>query len=206
MKALIGKKIGMTRIFSENGDAHPVTIVQTGANVIVQVKSEATDGYNALQIGYGERKAKRVGKPAAGHFKRAGVKPTFTLSEVRVDSVDDFKSGQELKADIFKVGERVDVVGVSKGLGFQGAVRRHGFGGGSKTHGQSDRWRAPGSIGQSSYPSRVFKGLRMAGKMGNEQVTVKNVRVIMVDAEKGLIGLRGAVPGKKNSLVKIRKK
>jgi large subunit ribosomal protein L3 len=206
MKALIGKKIGMTRIFSEDGNAHPVTLIQTGANVVVQVKSEEVDGYNAVQLGYGVRNSKRLSKPLTGHFKRAGVNPVQKLSEVRIDSIEDVKQGQEVKADIFRVGEKVDVVGISKGLGFQGTVRRHGFGGGPKTHGQSDRWRAPGSIGQSSYPSRVFKGLRMAGKMGNERVTVRNLRVILVDAEKGVIGLRGAVPGKKNSLVKIRKK
>jgi large subunit ribosomal protein L3 len=181
-------------------------LVQTGANTIVQVKSAATDGYNAIQLGYGERRSKRVNKPLSGHFKRAGVAPAKKLIEVRVDSVEEMKAGQELKADVFKVGEKVDVIGISKGLGFQGTVRKHGFAGGSKTHGQSDRWRAPGSIGQSSYPSRVFKGLRMAGKMGNETVTVRNIRVILVDVERGVIGLRGAVPGKRYSLVKISKK
>jgi len=206
MNALLGKKLGMTRFFSEDGTAVPVTLILAGPNVVMQVKTTEKEGYNAVQVGFGERKERTAKKPALGHAKKAGVAPMRRLSEVRVDSTEGFALGQQLGVDLFKPGDRVDVSGVSKGLGFQGGVRRHGFGGGSKTHGQSDRWRAPGSLGQSSYPSRVFKGLRMAGHMGNEKTTVRNLLVHMVDPEKNVIAVRGAVPGKKNSYVKIKKR
>ncbi len=205
MDTLFGRKIGMTRIFLEDGAALPVTVIQAGPCPVVQVKSEETDGYNAVQLGFEEIREKLVNMPMKGHFKKNGIKATRFLREVRVDSVDDIEVGGEFKVDIFHEGEYVDVTGVSKGLGFMGTVRRHGFGGGPKTHGQSDRWRAPGSIGQSSYPSRVFKGTRMSGRTGGDRITVKNLLVARIDPENNLICVRGAVPGKNHTFVKIRK-
>ncbi|MFH2056536.1 MAG: 50S ribosomal protein L3 [bacterium] len=206
MNAVLGKKLGMTRIFASDGSAVPVTVLSAGPNVIVQVKTVAKEGYNAVQVGFEQRPERTARKPLLGHIRRAKIAPPRRLGEVRVESTDGFEPGQVIGADLFKVGDLVDISGISKGLGFQGGVRRHGFSGGSKTHGQSDRWRAPGSLGQSSYPSRVFKGLRMAGHMGNEKTTVRNLRVEIVDAEKNIIAVRGAVPGKRNSYVKIKKR
>lgn len=206
MNALLGKKLGMTRYFAEDGSAVPVTLLLAGPNVVVQVKTEAKEGYNAVQVGFGERPERNANKPLLGHIKRAKIAPPRRLREVRVESTEGFEPGQVIGANLFKVGDIVDVTGVSKGLGFQGGVRRHGFKGGLKTHGQSDRWRAPGSIGQSSWPSRVFKGMRMAGHMGNETTTVLKLRVESVDVEKNIIAVRGAVPGKRNSFVKIKKR
>jgi large subunit ribosomal protein L3 len=205
MDTIFGRKLGMTRIFLEDGAAVPVTVLQAGPCPVVQVKTEESDGYNAVQLGFEEIRETLVNKPAAGHFKEAGVSPTRFLREVRTEENEDLKVGQELTVDIFEVGDLVDVTGVSKGLGFMGTVRRHGFSGGSKTHGQSDRWRAPGSIGQSSYPSRVFKGMRMSGRMGGESVTVKNLIVAKVDSDNNLICVQGAVPGKKRTFVRIKK-
>jgi large subunit ribosomal protein L3 len=190
MKELIGKKIGMTQIFAEDGRAAPVSVIEAG-------------GYNAVQIGFGEKRRKLFNKPELGHFEKAGVEPTRYLKEIKCD--EDINVGDEIKVDIFKKGEKVDVSGISKGLGFQGVMRRHGFSGGQATHGQSDRGRAPGSIGQSSYPSRVFKGMRMAGKMGKDKITVLNLKVIQVIEEQNLLLVSGAIPGKKGSLVRIRK-
>jgi large subunit ribosomal protein L3 len=206
MKAMLAKKIGMTRLFQENGTAVPVTLLHTGPNVVVQIKTKANDGYDALQVGLGSRRAKNVSKSVLGHLEKAKLKPFARLGEIAVENLEGVAVGQEIKPDVFKVGEIVDVIGTSKGLGFQGTVRRHGFAGGPKTHGQSDRMRAPGSVGASSYPSRTFKGQRMAGRMGGDRVTVKNVKVALVDVENSVIGVMGAVPGKNNSWVKIRKK
>lgn len=206
MNALLGKKIGMTRLFAEDGTAVPVTLLLAGPNVVVQVKTKDKDGYDAVQIGFGKKNEKACSKPLLGTFNKANVAPLARVGEVRLDSTEGFEAGQQIGVGIFKVGQKVHVTSISKGLGFQGGVRRHGFHGGPKTHGQSDRWRAPGSIGQSSYPSRVFKGIRMAGRMGNKQVTVKNLAVFMVDEEHNVIAVRGAVPGKKNSYVRITRK
>ena len=205
MQGIIGKKIGMTRIFSQEGRAIPVTVIQAGPCVVVQVKTQEKEGYDAVQIGFEEKRKKLVSLPLLGHFEKAKVEPKRVLREVRTEQVDKFKVGQEIKVDIFSAGEKVKVTGTSKGLGFQGGVRRHGFHGGSKTHGQSDRLRAPGSIGSSSYPSRVFKGQKMAGRMGGEKVTTKNLEVVQVDSERNLLLVKGAVPGKMNSYLTVRK-
>jgi large subunit ribosomal protein L3 len=205
MDGIIGKKIGMTRVFNEEGQAIPVTVIEAGPCPVLQVKTNDKDGYNAIQIGFGEKRKKLTTLPLLGHFEKAKVEPKRILKEIRKERVEKLKVGQELKVDMFSVGEKVIVTGVSKGLGFQGGVRRHKFHGGPKTHGQSDRLRAPGSIGGSSFPSRVFKGHRMAGRMGGERVTIKNLEVVAVDTEKSLLLLRGAVPGKRNSYLTIRK-
>ena len=205
MNTLLGRKVGMTRIFHEDGFALPVTVIQAGPCSVVQVKDEKKDGYNAVQLGFEEIREKLVNMPMAGHFKKNSLEPKRFLREVRVESVDGIEVGGEFKVDMFHEGEYVDVTSVSKGLGFMGAVRRHGFKGGPKTHGQSDRWRAPGSIGQASYPARVFKGTKMSGRMGGDKITVKNLLVAKVDLENNLICVRGAVPGKNHTFVKIRK-
>lgn len=206
MEGVIGKKIGMTRIFDQEGQAIPVTVIQAGPCPVIQVKTEDRDGYSAVQVGFGEKRKKLVTLPLLGHFDKAKVEPKRILKEMRTDRAEKFKAGQELKVDMFSVGDKVRVTGLSKGLGFQGGVRRHKFRGGPKTHGQSDRLRAPGSIGSSSYPSRVYKGQRMPGRMGGDKVTIKNLEVVGVDSERDLLLLKGAVPGKKNSYLTIRKK
>jgi large subunit ribosomal protein L3 len=206
MNALLGKKIGMTRLFADDGSAVPVTLLQTGPNVVVQVKTRTKDGYDAVQLGVGSKSERSCSKPLLGTFAKAKIKPPAYLAEVRVDSTEGIACGQVVGAGVFKVGDKVDITGTGKGLGFQGGVRRHGFAGGSKTHGQSDRWRAPGSIGQSSSPSRVFKGLRMAGRMGGRQVTARKLAVFMVDEENDVIAVRGSVPGKRHTYVKITKR
>lgn len=202
---IIGRKIGMTRIFDSAGDSIPVTVIEAGPCPIAQVKNSKTDGYDAIQLGLGEKKKKLFTKAELGHFAKAKLEPKRFLREIGIDRVEGLSVGQEVKVDIFKPGEKVDVTGVSKGLGFQGGVRRHHFAGGPKSHGQSDRLRAPGSVGASSFPSRTFKGQRMAGRMGGERVTVKNLQVVQVDPNKNLLVLKGAVPGKKNSLLRISK-
>ncbi|HHJ52147.1 MAG TPA: 50S ribosomal protein L3 [Caldithrix abyssi] len=205
MSGLLGQKIGMTQIFDENGLLVPVTVVQAGPCYVTQIKTKETDGYDAVQIAFGEVKEKRVTKPLKGHFAKAKVAPKRHLMEFDFSDVENVNVGDEIKVDIFQEGSTVRVSGVSKGKGFQGVVKRHGFGGGPKTHGQSDRLRAPGSIGQSSYPSRVFKGLKMAGRMGGDRITVKNVEVVKVDVENNLLFLKGPLPGSRKSLLEIRK-
>jgi large subunit ribosomal protein L3 len=205
MDTLFGRKLGMTRVFLEDGTAIPVTVIQAGPCPVVQVKTRDHDGYDAVQLGFGETPKRLLNLPAKGHFAKTKIEPRRYLREVRVESADGIEVGSEFRVSVFNVGEKVDVTGVSKGLGFQGVVRRHNFAGGPKTHGQSDRVRAPGSIGSSSYPSRVFKGLRMAGRMGGDSVTLKNLRVVKIDLDNDLICVRGAVPGKAMSFVKIRK-
>ncbi|PWJ43076.1 50S ribosomal protein L3 [Sediminitomix flava] len=206
MPGLIGKKVGMTSIFDENGKNVACTLIQTGPNVITQVRTEETDGYNAIQVGFDERKEKRTPAALKGHFAKAGTTPKKKLVEFR-NVEGEFTLGQELKLEeVFEEGEFVDVAGTSKGKGFQGVVKRHGFGGvGQATHGQHNRLRAPGAIGACSTPSRVFKGLRMAGRMGGKRVTVQNLRVIKLYAEENLILLSGAIPGARNSYVIIEK-
>ena len=202
IQGLIGRKLGMTQMFDESGVVHPVTVIECGPNVITQVKSTDTDGYEAVQLGFGIDK--RLTKPEQGHRKSSGYM-SRTLREVKADDVSGYEVGQVLKADTFNTGELVDITGTSKGRGFQGGVKRHGFSGGSKTHGQSDRWRAPGSIGSSATPGRVFKGLRMAGHMGVDRVTVQNLMVMRVDVDRNILLVQGSVPGPNNGTVIIRR-
>jgi len=203
MAGLLGKKIGMTRIFDDEGNTVPVTVLHVGPCFVTQIKTEEKDGYEAVQIGYDEKKPKNLNKTLLGHLNKAGVPPLRLLKEFRNFSTTEIKVGDEIKADLFKPGEVVKVTGTSKGRGFAGVVKRHNFRGGPVTHGQSDRLRAPGSIGQSSYPSRVFKGIRMAGQMGNKQKSVLNLRVVKVDSDKNLLFIKGAIPGARNSYVEI---
>jgi len=203
MKEILGKKIGMTRIFRDSGEAVSVTVIEAGPCPVVAKKSTEKHGYEAYQIGFGERRKSRITKPYAGTFKAAGVEPTQYLREVRYTD-GELEVGSSLKVDVFNEGEKVDVTGISRGLGFAGGMKRHHFSGANKTHGQSDRWRAPGSIGCSSYPSRVFKGKRMAGKMGKDKVTVLNLEIVKIIEQENLMLVKGNVPGFNGSLVKIR--
>lgn len=203
MKAILGKKIGMTSIYNAKGALVPCTVLSVGPCVVTQVKSKETDGYNAVQIGYGDRKEKNTPKPLMGHFNKANTEPKAKLIEVR-DFAFDKNLGDEITLDIFQEGEEVTVVGTSKGKGFQGVVKRHGFGGvGMATHGQHNRGRAPGSIGACSTPARVFKGMKMAGRMGSDRVKVKNLKVLKLIPEENLMVVSGSVPGAKNSFVII---
>lgn len=203
MAGLLGKKIGMTRIFDDEGNTVPVTVLNVGPCFVTQIKTEEKDGYEAVQIGFDEKKPKNLNKTLLGHLNKAGAPPLRLLKEFRNFSTTELKVGDEIKADLFKPGDVVKVTGTSKGRGFAGVVKRHNFRGGPVTHGQSDRLRAPGSIGQSSNPSRVFKGIRMAGQMGNKQKSVLNLRVVKVDPEKNLLFIKGAIPGARNSYVEI---
>jgi large subunit ribosomal protein L3 len=206
MSGFLGKKIGMTSVYDEKGESVPCTVIEAGPCFIAQIKTVERDGYDALQLGFEDRKTSNVNKPAAGHFKKSGVAPKRVLREFRGFDVTKFQVGAELKVDaLFAAGDKVSVAGHSKGRGFQGVVKRHHFGGGFRTHGQSDRERAPGSIGSSSYPSRVFKGMRMAGRMGNDRVTVKNLRVVQIIPESNILLVYGSVPGYNNSYVEILK-
>ncbi|MGH8004766.1 MAG: 50S ribosomal protein L3 [Limisphaerales bacterium] len=203
MKQFLGKKIGMTRIFTEDGTAVPVTVIEAGPCRVTQVKTAEKDGYQALQVAFGEKRKILINKPLGGHLKKSGLEAARWLGELKLEEGDNFEVGQTLDVSILHPGDVIKVSGTSKGLGFQGAVRRHHFAGGPKTHGQSDRHRAPGSIGASSFPSRTFRGQRMAGRMGGETVTVKNLKVVEVDKEHNALLVKGAVPGKPNGLVKI---
>ena len=215
MKGLLGKKVGMAQVFDENGVVTPVTIIEAGPCYVTQVKTENSDGYTAVQIGFSEVKERRLSKGQQGHLgllkkgkgrkKNSDIPALRYLREFRTKDVADHKVGQTLTVEQFEVGERVDVTGKSKGKGFAGVVKRYGFGGGIKTHGQSDRWRAPGSIGGTSGTARVFKGKRMPGRMGNDRYTSQNLQVMRVDAERNLLAVKGAVPGAKGALVVIRK-
>lgn len=200
IQGILGKKVGMTQLFN-TGEEVVVTAIEAGPCTVVQVKTEDKDGYNAVQLGFGN--AKRVNSPLKGHMKKLGQ--FKYLREVRVADTRDLKEGQKVGVDIFKVGDRIDVVGVSKGKGFAGGVKRYHFGGGPKTHGQSDRWRAPGSVGSTTFPGRVWRGQRMAGHMGMDRVTVRNLQVVDVKPERNLILVKGAVPGPKNGLVILHK-
>ena len=204
MPGLIGKKIGMTSIFDQDGKSMPCTVLQVGPCVVTQVKSLEKDGYEAVQLGFGERKEKNTPNALKGHFKKSNTAPKTSL--VEFDGMDNLKLGDEVKVDLFEEGEFVDVVGTSKGKGFQGVVKRHNFAGvGQATHGQHNRLRAPGSIGNASTPSKVFKGMRMGGRMGGDRVKMQNLKVLKVDAEKNLIVVKGAVPGHNNSTIVIEK-
>ncbi len=206
MSALIAKKLGMTRFFDNQGKNIPVTVLQAGPCYITQIKTKEVDGYEAVQLGFLSKREKLTTKPLAGHFKKANISPVKVIKEFRNIKVDDtVKVGSELKVDVFEVGEMITVTGVSKGKGFAGGIKRHGFKGGQKTHGQSDRLRAPGSIGQSSYPSRVLKGMRMAGRMGGEKVTVKNLKIVKIDPVNNLLVVQGAIPGSVQGIVYVKK-
>jgi len=206
MPGLLAKKLGMTNIFSEDGQIIPVTILEAGPCNIYAVRSKEKDGYEAVQLGFGIKKEKRTSKPQLDYYKKHGLRIPQILKEFRNFESSQFKIGDEVKVDIFQIGDKVKVSGKNKGKGFQGVMRRHNFGGvGGTTHGQSDRLRAPGSIGSSSYPSRVFKGQRMAGRMGFENTTISNLKVVKVIADKNIVMVKGAVPGSINSIVAINK-
>ena len=205
MSGLIGRKIGMTSLFDENGKNIPCTVIEAGPCVVTQVRTEEVDGYNALQLGFDDKKAKSSNKALDGHFKKAGTTAKKKVIEFQ-DFDEEHKLGDQITVELFTEGEFVDVSATSKGKGFQGVVKRHGFAGvGQATHGQHNRLRAPGSIGAASYPARVFKGMRMAGRMGGKNVTVQNLRVLKVVAEKNLLVVKGAIPGHKNAYVIIQK-
>ena len=203
VNTILGRKLGMTQVWDEDDNVVPVTVIQAGPCTISQVKTKATDGYEAVQIGFGEIKPKRVNKPLAGHFKAKGVEPMRYLREVRVEDASEYKTGDQVTVEIFADSKAVDVTGTSKGKGFQGTIKRWNFHRGPMTHGSRNQ-RRPGSLGQCAYPARVRKGLHMAGHMGNERVTVKNLKLVRVDAEQNLLLVKGAVPGGKNALVQVR--
>ena len=205
MSGLIGRKIGMTSLFDENGKNIPCTVIEAGPCVVTQVRTEEVDGYKALQLGFDDKAEKRTSKALQGHFKKAGSVAKKKIVEIQ-DFEEDYKLGDQLTVELFKEGEFVDVSANTKGKGFQGVVKRHGFAGvGQATHGQHNRLRAPGSVGAASYPARVFKGMKMAGRMGGNKVTVQNLRVLKVVAEKNLLVVKGAIPGHKNSYITIQK-
>ena len=203
VSTILGRKIGMTQVWDEDDNVVPVTVIQAGPCTVSQVKTKATDGYDAVQIGFGDIKAKRVNNPMAGHFNKAGVEPMRYLREVRVPEGEEHKCGDVVSVADFAECAAVDVTGTSKGKGFQGTIKRWNFSRGPMTHGSRNQ-RRPGSIGQCAYPARVRKGLHMAGHMGDERVTVKNLKLVQVDAEQNLMLVKGAVPGGKNALVSIR--
>ncbi len=202
MKGILGKKIGMTQIFTEHGEVIPVTVVEAGPVVVTQIKTTENDGYTAIQVGFGDAKEKSLNKPQKGHLAAANTLKKH-LKEFRVDSVEGYTVGQEIKADLFAAGELIDVTGISKGKGFQGPIKRHGKSRGPETHG-SRYHRRPGSMGACSYPGRVFKNKKLAGHMGSVKVTVQNLEVVRVDADKNFILVKGAIPGAKGSVVTIK--
>ena len=204
VKGLLGKKLGMTQVWDENNKLVPVTVIEAGSNVITQIKTVDADGYAAIQLAYGAIDPRKVNKPDAGHFEKAGVTPRRHIAEVRTADANDYTVGQELGVEVFEVGSKLDVVGTSKGKGFAGHMKRHGFAGVSASHGAHRNHRKPGSIGMSSTPGRVFKGMRMAGRMGGARVTTLNLTLHSVDAERGLLLVKGAVPGPKGQLVFVR--
>jgi large subunit ribosomal protein L3 len=204
VKGLLGTKLGMTQVWDADNRVVPVTVVAAATNVVTQVRQPETDGYNAIQVSYGEIEARKVNKPEAGHFEKAGVTPRRHVVEIRTSDAASYSVGQELSPELFTAGDEIDVTGTSKGKGFAGTMKRHGFSGVSASHGAHRNHRKPGSIGACATPGRVFKGTRMSGRMGNDTVTTQNVTVHAVDAEKGLILLKGAVPGPRGGLVVLR--
>jgi large subunit ribosomal protein L3 len=204
VKGLLGTKLGMTQLWDENNRIVPVTVVAAATNVVTQVRTPESDGYNAIQVGYGEIEGRKVTRPSAGHFGKAGVTPRRHLAEIRTADAATYEVGQELSPELFSAGDDVDVTGTSKGKGFAGTMKRHGFSGVGASHGAHRNHRKPGSIGACATPGRVFKGTRMSGRMGTDTVTTQNITVHAVDAEKGLILLKGAVPGPKGGLLVIR--
>ncbi|GAC56462.1 50S ribosomal protein L3 [Gordonia hirsuta DSM 44140 = NBRC 16056] len=203
-KGLLGTKLGMTQVFDENNRVVPVTVIATGGNVVTQLRTDERDGYTAVQLAYGAIDPRKVNKPVSGQFSKAGVTPRRHIAEIRVADVADFEVGQELGADLFADGVKVDVTGTSKGKGFAGVMKRHGFAGANATHGAHRVHRSPGSIGGCATPGRVFKGKRMAGRMGNDKVTTQNLTVYKVDPEAGLLLIKGAIPGRKGGIVVVR--
>ena len=203
MKGLIGRKVGMTQIFNEDGVVIPVTVIEVEPNVVTQVKTTEKEGYSAIQIGFGGIKEKNVSKPLKGHFEKAGVTAKRRLQEFRMDNTSEFTVGQEIKADLFQVGEKVDVTGISKGKGFQGVIKRHGQRSGPSAHG-SRYHRRPGSMGAATFPGRVFKGKKLPGHTGNVQITIQNLEVVKVDVERNALLVKGAVPGPKRGLLTIK--
>ncbi|HET7173030.1 MAG TPA: 50S ribosomal protein L3 [Nocardioidaceae bacterium] len=204
VRGLVGAKVGMTQVWDSDNRVVPVTVIAAASNVVTQVRTVSTDGYNAVQLGFGEVRATKVTKPLAGHFERAGTTPRRHLVEFRTADAETYSLGQELGVDVFAAGELVDVTGTSKGKGFSGVMKRHGFSGVGASHGAHRNHRKPGSIGGCATPGRVFSGLRMAGRMGNETVTMQNLTVHAVDAERGLVLVKGAVPGPRGTLVLLR--
>ena len=205
-KAILATKVGMTQIFDENGALVPVTVLQAGPCVVTQVKTVENDGYEAVQVGFVDKREKLVNKPVKGHFDKAGVSYKRYVRELKLENAGEYSVKDEIKADVFAAGDRIDATAISKGKGFQGVVKRHGFGGvGQTTHGQHNRARKPGSIGACSYPAKVFKGMRMGGQMGGNRVTVQNLQVLKVIAEHNLLLIKGSVPGCKGSIVIIEK-
>ncbi len=205
MKGIIGKKVGMTQIFDDRGDVVPVTVIQAGPCYVTQIRTAEHDGYIAVQLGYGETKPQRLTGGQMGHLQRNNLPALRHLREFRVlDGEVDVQEGQEIKVDVFEPGEMIDVIGTSKGRGFAGTIKRHGFARGPKTHGQSDRMRSPGSIGMCATPGRTFKGMRMSGRMGNQRVTMQNLKVVRVDVERNLLAVRGSIPGAKGGIVLVR--
>ena len=202
-KGIIGKKIGMTQIFDEKGNVIPVTVIEAGPCVVAQVKTVETDGYNALQLGFGEVKTKHMNKPEMGHFAKSKIENKKHLREFRLDSIEGVKVGDEIKADVFQVGEKVDIQGISKGKGFQGVIKRHGQHRGPMGHG-SMYHRRPGSMGSTSTPGRVFKGKKLPGHMGRQTITIQNLDVVSVDMDKNVILVKGSVPGCKGAILKIK--
>ena len=205
MRGLIGKKIGMTRVFDENGQIIPVTVLQAGPCTVTQIKTNEKDGYEAVQVGYGDRKDKHTNMPMNGHYKKTGVSPKKVLAEFNKVPGFEYKTGQIFHVGLFQKGDYVNVSGISKGKGFSGVIKRHNFSRQKKTHGTGHTERAPGSIGQASDPSRVFPGMRMAGQTGNEKVTVENLIVVKVDREKNRLIVKGAIPGAKNRTIVVTK-
>ena len=203
MLGIIGRKVGMTQVFNEKGEAVPATLIEAGPCPIVQVKTQEKDGYTALQLGFGDKREKNLTKPVIGQYKKAGVPARAMLREFLIDDVGEYKAGQEIKVDIFEIGKKVDVVATSIGRGFQGTTKRHGFTGGKATHGVTTH-RQPGSIGASAFPSRVIKGKRLPGRMGGKRVTMKNLLVVAVDPEQSLLVVRGSIPGPVRGFVLVR--
>lgn len=206
MKGILGKKVGMTQVFNDEGEAIPVTVIEAGPCYVTQVRTEENDGYRAVQIGFEEVKPKRLTKAQLGHLEKADLPPLRYVREFRLsdDEIGDYELGQRLDVSVFEPGQLVDVTGKSKGRGFAGAVKRHGFKRQPKTHGQSDRERAPGAAGAGTDPGRVFKGKRMPGRMGNDRVTIQNLEIVIVDPERNLLAVKGSVPGARNGLLTIR--
>lgn len=203
MKFVLGRKVGMTQVFSEEGEVTPVTVIEIGKNEVAQIKTTEKDGYEAVQVGYDEKKESRTVKPEKGHFDKAGITPKKFLREFRLAKTEDFSLGQEIKATVFEAGDKVDIIGTSKGKGFQGNIKRHNQSRGPETHG-SRYHRRPGSMGASADPARVFKGKNLPGQMGNERVTVRNLEIVKVLEDKNVILIKGAVPGPKKGLITIK--
>ncbi len=203
-KAVVGKKVGMTQVWDDDNRVVPVTVLEVSPCRIVQVKTEESHGYSAIQVTFGEKEAKKLSQPEAGHFAKAGVAPGTELLELRLDDVSEFDAGQEIAADIFEAGEMVDAIGTSKGKGFAGVMKRHNFAGQRATHGAHLVHRMPGAVGQCATPARIFKGIKMAGRMGSDKVTIQSLKVVQADAEKSLLLVKGSVPGPKGGTVVIR--